>query len=59
MPPKRPRGVNVPPQLMKIVQEANMGNTTDDVSTAIIAIESKSIRVLNSYLHSICMRMNL
>jgi hypothetical protein len=55
--------VSVPPKLMKIVQEAAGGCDKDlehvsgDVTAAIVVIQSKALRCLDSYLNCVCMRM--
>jgi hypothetical protein len=47
--------VNVPPQLMKIVHDA--ADSDENVTTSLVAIQSKALRALDSYIHCVCMRV--
>jgi hypothetical protein len=56
MPSKK--GVQVPPQLLGIVRQAS-GKESENISQAIKTIETKANKSLNSYVHCVCMRVNL
>jgi hypothetical protein len=53
--------VNIPPQLMKIVQNAVVSETDEavcgDITSAVASIKSKGVKQLDSYIHAICMRL--
>jgi hypothetical protein len=55
--PSKPKGVNVPPQLMKILHDETEGN--GNVTSRVSAIETKAQRALDSYLVCVCMRITL
>jgi hypothetical protein len=59
MPQKKGRGVNVPPQLMQIVKNVSAREGDVNVTDAVVVIQSKAVRELNSYIQCVCMRMNL
>jgi len=49
--------VHVPPQLMKIVQEAAGAHVSGNVTAAVAVVQTKALRSLDSYLNCVCMRM--
>ena len=51
------KGVHVPPQLMKIVQEVAGDGVSGDVTAAVTAVQCKALRALDSYLNCVCIRM--
>jgi hypothetical protein len=53
------KGLKVSPGLMKIIQDTHGESAKLDVSEAVTVIHTKSRRALDSYLHCVCLRMNI
>jgi hypothetical protein len=56
-PPLKRTKVAIPPKLMQIVQEAATDHVSGDVTAAVVVIQGKALRSLDSYLNCVCIRM--
>jgi hypothetical protein len=51
--------VHVPPKLMALIKDEITDYEVQDVSQAVVLIQGKATKALDSYLRCICLRVNI